>query len=159
MLSLIGCLGLEIPLNVNAQWSALVHHGANTASLDAYLHSPSFVKGATYRVLRGGDGKLGLYHVVQAGGQLDSEMFPESMAIKSFTIAEYEQLLCERHIDQIIHYDTYDTAPSHERTRDPLGAHRPAGHRVALHVITSGDGYQVYGVDRSACNAGAALSP
>ena len=40
--------------------------------------------GATYRVLRGGDGKLGMYHVLLAGGRLDSEMFPESMAIRSF---------------------------------------------------------------------------
>ena len=40
--------------------------------------------GATYRVLRGGDGKLGMYHVLRAGGRLDSEMFPESMAIRNF---------------------------------------------------------------------------
>ena len=111
------------------------------------------MKGATYRVLRGGDGKLGLYHVVQAGGQLDSEMFPESMAIKSFTIAEYEQLLCERHIDQIIHYDTYDTARRTNEHEILSELTAQPGNRVALHVITSGDGYQVYGVDRSACNA------
>ena len=58
------------------------HNGADTATLDAYLRSPDFVPGATYRVLRGGDGKLGLYHVLRAGGRLDSEMFPESMAIR-----------------------------------------------------------------------------
>jgi hypothetical protein len=152
LLSLIGCVALEFPLNVNAQWSALWHHGlSDTASLDAYLRSPNFEKGATYRVLRGGDGKLGLYRVVQAGGQLDSELFPESMAIKNFTLDEYQQLLCERHIDQIIHYNTYDTA---RRTNEhdviaQLAA--TAGDRVSLRGITSGPGYQIYAVDRSHC--------
>ena len=74
------------PLNVTFQWHALVHtRDANVASLDAYLASPRFEPGATYRVLRGaGDGKLGLYHVLLAGGRLDSEMFPESMAMHNF---------------------------------------------------------------------------
>ena len=49
------------------------------------LRSPEFVPGATYRVLRGAaDAKLGLYHVLRAGGRLDSELFPESMAMRSF---------------------------------------------------------------------------
>ena len=74
--------------------------------------------GATYRVLRGGDGKLGLYHVLRAGGRLDSELFPESMAIRNFRdVDDYAALLCDRHIDQIIHYDTYDQGAAHERDR------------------------------------------
>ena len=81
------------------------------ARLDAYLCSPSFVRGATYRVLRGGDGKLGLYHVVRAGGRLDSEMFPETMAIRDFRdVSEYEKLLCDRHVDQILHFASYDAS-------------------------------------------------
>src|SRR5258708_1509236 len=83
-LALAGHLGFEIPLNVRAQWHALVHNGADTATLDAYLRSPNFAPGANYRVLRGGDGRLGLYHVLRADGRLDSELFPESMAIRSF---------------------------------------------------------------------------
>ena len=45
--------------------------GTDTASLDAYLRSPAFVPGATYRVLRGNDAKLGMYDVLRAGGRLD----------------------------------------------------------------------------------------
>ena len=56
-----------------------------------------------------GDGKLGMYHVVQGGGRLDSELFPESMAMHSFDdIADYEAFLCDRHIDQMLHFDSYD---------------------------------------------------
>src|SRR5207344_2208983 len=81
----------------------------STRSLDTFLRSPQFETGATYRVLRGaGDGKLGLYHVLRAGGRLDSEMFPESMAIKDFaSVSEYEQLLCRRHVDYVIAYASY----------------------------------------------------
>ena len=96
-----------------SRWAALTR-SSSTASLDRFLASPRFVPGATYRVLRGaGDAKLGLYHVLRAGGRLDSEMFPESMAIRSFpSAADYEQLLCERHVDFVIAYSSY-TASRH----------------------------------------------
>jgi hypothetical protein len=151
-LALIAQLGFEIPLNVGQQWSALVHNGADTATLDAYVLSPTFVRGATYRVLRGGDGKLGLYHVLRAGGRLDSEMFPESMAIRNFRdLADYTSLLCDRDIDQVIHYDTYDSARHTNEHALILELERaPAG---AVHVrrVASGVGWQVDAVDRSGC--------
>src|SRR5262249_30984370 len=111
-IALIVSLGLNVafqyPLNVDFQWEAL-NREVSTASLDHYLSSPEFVPGATYRVLRGaGDGKLGLYHVVRAGGRLDSEMFPESMAIRSFrSLQAYDELLCRRHVDFVIAYGSY----------------------------------------------------
>ncbi|MDP9336073.1 MAG: hypothetical protein M3Q30_22565 [Actinomycetota bacterium] len=152
VLALIGHLSFEIPLNVGAQWHAIVRDGADTATLDAYLRSPDFTPGATYRVLRGGDGRLGLYHVVRAGGRLDSELFPESMAIRSFPDARaYASLLCDRHIDQIIHYDTYD-ASRHTNERvmiDTLEQARIGG--VSLRPIASGTGWEVDAVDRSGC--------
>ena len=55
VLALMGHLSFEIPLNVGAQWHALVRDGADTTELDAYLRSSDFTPGATYRVLRGGD--------------------------------------------------------------------------------------------------------
>jgi len=150
-LALVAHAGFEIPLNVGQQWHALVHDGADTGSLDAYLRSPEFVRGDTYRVLRGGDGKLGLYRVLRAGGRLDSEMFPESMAIRNFRdVADYTKLLCTRRIDRIIHYDTYDSARhTNEATmidtleRDPLGVH--------LRTVARGPGWKVDAVDGSAC--------
>jgi hypothetical protein len=136
--------GFQVPLNVGAQWSALIHNGADTTTLDAYLHSPNFVPGETYRVLRGGDGKLGLYHVVRRRGRLDFELFPESMAIRDFAdTADYTKLLCARHVDQIIRYDTYDAA-RHTNEHAML-------ERLQLPVVAAGPGYQVYAFDRARC--------
>jgi hypothetical protein len=74
------------------------------------------------------------------------------MAIKSFRdVAEYEQLLCDRRVDQIIHYDTYDRA-RHTNEREMIDSLAAApGGRVALHELARGDGYAVYAVDRAGC--------
>lgn len=159
-LALIGSLGFEIPLNVGQQWHALAHTGADTASLDAYLHSPDFVPGATYRVLRGGDGKLGLYDVLRAGGRLDSELFPESMAMRNFHDArDYAATLCERDVDQIIHYDTYDSARhTNERTMiDTLEQARVGG--VRLRTLARGAGWKVDAVNRKGCTTDRTSAP
>jgi hypothetical protein len=110
------------------------------------------VRGATYRVLRGGDGKLGLYHVVKAGGRLDSEMFPETMAIRDFhDVPEYEKLLCDRHVDQILHFASYD-ASRHTNERETITrlAARP-GERIRLQRLADGSGFEAYAVDRRSC--------
>ena len=141
-------------MNVGQQWRALVRRNASTATLDQYLRSSQFVPGAVYRVLRGGDGKLGLYRVLTAGGRLDSEMFPESMAIRSFRdVAEYAAALCDRHVDQVLHFDTYDTA---RRTNEgalleALARGTPA--RVRVRLLAAGTGWQAYAVDRTGCAA------
>ncbi len=152
--SLILLVALSFPLNVWAQWRVLAWDGVDTASLDAYLRSPSFVRGATYRVLRGGDGKLGLYHVVQAGGRLDSEMFPETMAIRDFhDVADYEKLLCDRHIDQIMHFDSYD-ASRHTNEREMIARlAADSGDRVHLEELARGTNFEIYAVDRSGCES------
>jgi hypothetical protein len=147
-------IGLSYPLNGWAQWRALARDGADTASLDAYLRSPSFARGATYRVLRGGDGKLGLYHVLRAGGRLDSEMFPETMAIHNFhSVADYEKLLCDRHVDQIMRFDSYDVS---RHTNERLVIERIAaepGDRVHLDELARGNDFAIYAVDRGGCGA------
>jgi hypothetical protein len=151
-LALVAHVGFEIPLNVGQQWRALVRNGADTASLDAYLRSSEFVPGATYRVLRGGDGKLGLYRVLRAGGRLDSELFPESMAMRSFRdVADYTNVLCDRHVDRIIHYDTYDEARHTNEIAmiDALELGAVGG--VRLRLLAHGSGWQVDAVDRSGC--------
>ncbi len=153
-LALIANLGFEIPLNVGQQWSALVHYGTDTTTLDAYIRSPTFVRGATYRVLRGGDGKLGLYLVLQAGGRLDSEMFPESMAIQSFDDATaYAGALCERHVDQILFFDTYTTARHTNEAAMIAALTRARVGGVRLRRLAGGAGWSVEGVDRGGCRA------
>ena len=113
--------------------------------------------GATYRVLRGGDGKLGLYDVLRAGGRLDSELFPESMAIRSFRDGgDYATLLCDRRIDQVVHYDTYDQS-RHTNEPEMIAALERAPVRgVRMRVLARGPGYQVDAVDRSGCTPRAA---
>ena len=129
---------------------------ADTASLDAYLRSAVFRPGATYRVLRGaGDGKLGLYHVLRAGGRLDSEMFPESMAIRNFaTTAEYERLLCARHVDYVISYASYTASHgTNELTVLRELSHQPRP-GVRVEPIAAGRGHIVYRVTRRDCPEG-----
>jgi hypothetical protein len=138
---------------VGQQWHALVRRGAETASLDGYLRSPAFVPGLTYRVLRAGDGKLGLYHVLRAGGRLDSEMFPESMASEhSFRDAdEYAAFLCARGVDRIVHDDSHDEKRHTNEIAMIDTLEREAHGGVTLRRIASGSGWQVDAVDRSGC--------
>jgi len=153
-------VALEEPLNVTFQWRALTR-GADTAtlSLDTYLRSSKFVPDATYRVLRASsDGKLGLYHVLLAGGRLDSEMFPESMAMRNFVDdADYEQLLCARHVDYVIADASYTVS---KRTNEialltRLAAEskslRAATLTVRVRPIERGIGQVVYRVIRTRC--------
>ena len=154
VVALLGNVALQEPLNVTFQWRGLTR-SANTTTLGDYLHSPEFVPGATYRVLRGaGDGKLGVYHVLLAGGRLDSEMFPESMAVHSFrNTRAYEQLLCERHVDFVIAYSSY-AASRHTnelRVLEQLAAN-PSG-PVGVRVIAEGNGHTMYAVTPRACPA------
>jgi hypothetical protein len=153
VVALVAGLSFEVPLNVGQQWHALVRKDADTASLDAFLRSPEFVPGLTYRVLRAGDGKLGLFHVLRAGGRLDSEMFPESMAgDRSFhDPGVYAAFLCARKVDRILHDDTHDET-RHTDEIEMIDALEREPHRgVGLRRIASGVGWQADAVDRSGC--------
>jgi len=143
---------LQEPLNVTFQWHALSRH-VSTASLDNYLHSNAFVPGATYRVLRGaGDGKLGLYHVVLAGGRLDSELFPESMAIRNFSNRrDYEQLLCDRHVDFVIAYASYTASRGTNELAMLRDLAAAPDSQVKIRAVDRGAGHTVYAVDRHGC--------
>lgn len=134
-------VAFQFPLNVGAQQKAVMYgHHPNLATLDAYLHSPAFVPGAMYRVLLSGDNKLGMYRVVRAGGRLDSELFPESMAMRNFNgPADYQRLLCERRVDQILSFDSYHQRGYNEQAilqamQFPVIAHAPGftAYRVPL---------------------------
>ncbi len=78
-------------------------------SLVTFLESPRFEAGATYRLLRVADGKVGMYQLLQHGGRLDSEFFPESIHRTSWAgIIAYSQFLGERHVDFVLIYYAYD---------------------------------------------------
>jgi hypothetical protein len=147
-LSILASVSLYFPLNVAHQVHALVRWNADTSEIDAYMRTPQFVKGATYRVLRDGDGKLAMYRVLRAGGRLDSELFPESMAMHNFdSIAAYEQLLCDRHVDQVLHFTSFDNQrhTNEHALLDQLVANGRAT------VVASGPDWQAYKIDRSGC--------
>ncbi|HVW34062.1 MAG TPA: hypothetical protein VHL53_16115 [Acidimicrobiia bacterium] len=74
----------------------------------AFLRSPEFEPGATYRVLRVTDFKVSLYQLIRAGGRLDSEFFPESIVRRRWpSAAEYGDFLRRRHVDYVMVWGHY----------------------------------------------------
>ncbi len=132
-------------------WKALVRT-ANTTSLEKFLASEQFRPAATYRVLRGpGDGKVGLYLVLKAGGHLDAEFFPESMAIRDFdSPADYLQMLCRRHVDYVLAFNSYDPS-RHTNEHELLRAVASPGGAGFVREIEHAPGHETYAVDLSAC--------
>jgi hypothetical protein len=95
------------PFELTWAWAGLARHPDRT--LADYARSPEFVRGETYRVLRAGDGKVGMYQLLKAGGRLDSEFFPESIGRRSFPdVATYSAFLRKRQVDTVIIFANYD---------------------------------------------------
>jgi hypothetical protein len=104
-----------VAMNI-AMWSPLGMSWA-VAALDrsadtrmvAFTDSPAFRPGATYRVLRVADGKIGMYQLLLRGGRLDSEFFPESIARHSWpNLDGYTAFLHGRHVDYVMVWRGYD---------------------------------------------------
>jgi hypothetical protein len=88
-------------------WGALRRKPDTT--LMKFIRSPKFEPGATYRILRTADGKIGMYQLVRNGGHLDSEFFPESIHRRSYRDVEaYSRFLRTRNVDYVIVFDDYD---------------------------------------------------
>ena len=88
-------------------WHALTRSPDTT--LLAFVDSSVFDKGATYRVLRVADGKVGMYQLLQHGARLDSEFFPESIDRRSWPAApDYRDFLDRRDVDYVLIYRAYD---------------------------------------------------
>jgi hypothetical protein len=120
-------------------------------SLLTFIHSDAFEAGATYRILRVGDGKVGMYDLVRNGARLDSEPFPESIDRRSFSSAdEYLAFLDHRRVDYIIVYDSYDVrygTNEHHLLREIAAAGRARG---CLALAAPGTGFDVYLWSRTA---------
>ena len=94
-------------LSMRYAWGAL-NRKPNTDLLQ-FVNSPQFAPNKTYRIIRAGDGKIGMYQIVRKGGHLDSEFFPESIGRKSWPDTEdYSKFLRTRRVDFVIAYDSYD---------------------------------------------------
>jgi hypothetical protein len=76
------------------------------------------------------------------------------MAMRNFRdAADYAHVLCDRDVDRIVHYDTYDEA-RHTNEIGMIGALEAATvGGVHLRRIAIGSGWQVDAVDRSGCGA------
>ena len=95
------------PLGTKDAWAAL--NRRPDQNLSELIRSPQFVPGATYRILRHGDEKLGMYQLLRAGAHLDSELFPESFGRRSFpSLERYTEFLARRKVDVVIAFDSYD---------------------------------------------------
>jgi hypothetical protein len=79
------------------------------ASTLAFIDSPAFVPGATYRLLRASDAKLGMYEMIQHGARLDSDFFPEDIHRSNFPdVATYKRFLRERRVDYVVIFRDYE---------------------------------------------------
>jgi hypothetical protein len=97
-----------VPIRHNEYaWGAFFRTPDST--LEPFLDSPAFRPGETYRLLQVGDGKMGMYRLVQHGGHLDSELFPESIDRRSWPgLDAYNAFLRGRHVDAVLISTAYD---------------------------------------------------
>ena len=155
MAVLIGLnIGL-VPVRHNEYgWTALTR--SPDTSLSSFVDSPSFSPGATYRLLRVGDGKVGMYQLIRAGATLDAEFFPESIGRRSWDDTEaYAAFLRGRNVDYVVIYDAYDAryrTNEHDLLRqmsaDPTSAARAGG--LCVQLVEHQPEYDVYVVSRCA---------
>lgn len=129
-------------------------------SLMEFVGSQQFVPGATYRILRVADGKVGMYQLVQHGGRLDADFFPESIARRSWQRpVDYAEFLRRRRVDYVIIYAAYDRRyrTNEHQLLDAL-AERPAlsagESPVCTKVMVRRPEYDVYEVAREYCPGG-----
>jgi hypothetical protein len=154
-----GLVGVAIVLNVvflgpfelAYAWGGLSRKP--NMELAHYAKSPDFRRGATYRVLRAGDGKVGMYQIVRAGGKLDSELFPESIGRRSFPSEDrYSAFLRGRGVDYVIVFANYDRRwrTNEHAMLDEMAA-EPAptcsGGLLSVKLETRDPDYDVYRID------------
>jgi hypothetical protein len=148
---LISNIVLTGPLEAQYSWGAL--NRKPDTELLSFIHSSKFESGATYRILRAHDGKIGMYQLVQHNARLDSEFFPESIARNSWPdVTKYSQFLRNRRVDYVIIFRSYDRewhTNEHQLLRD-LKKERPDGcHAAGVSQVSAGRAFDVYKIRRS----------
>jgi hypothetical protein len=125
----------------------------DTAIAD-WTRSPAFVPGATYRAMGFGDSRVGLYRLLQAGGRIDSDFFPESQLRRSWSDpGAYSTSLREREVDVVLIAPGYDATDHVNEVAllASMAAHPPptcGGPEVCVHAIEGGRGFLAYRIDR-----------
>jgi hypothetical protein len=138
------------PFELTWAWASLGRHPDKT--LADFAASSEFRPGITYRVLRAGDGKVGMYQLLKAGGRLDSEFFPESIGRHSFPdVDTYSAFLRKRHVDAVILFDNYDErwkTNEHKLLEDLASIHQCTAHQVGVTMLERLERFDVYRIQR-----------
>jgi hypothetical protein len=140
------------PLQAGYSWGALTRQPDTT--IQAFTATAQFRPGATYRLVRGADGKVGMYQLMRAGGKLDSEFFPESIWFGNFpSVAAYSQFLVDRKVDHVlIFYDGQERHPTNELALLRRLANAGGGcttSQVGVRLVRAYPGWDDYAIDRS----------
>jgi hypothetical protein len=109
LVAIVAALNLVlVPIrDTSFAWQALAR--TPDTSLNRLFASPEFRRGATYRILRVADGKVGMYQLLQHGARLDSELFPESIDRRSWDyVSLYQRFLASRNVNFVLIYHAYD---------------------------------------------------
>jgi len=139
-------------LDTRYAWGAL--NRKPNPDLLQFVNSPKFEPNKTYRIIRAGDGKVGMYQIVRNGGHLDSEFFPESIDRRSWPDPDaYSRFLRTRRVDFVIAYDSYDkTYKTNEHALlDQMsvdGLEACSEQRVGAAPLTQATHFEVYSVRR-----------
>ena len=149
---LLSNIVLMEPLESTYSWGGL--NRKPDTQLLSFIKSSHFEPGATYRILRAHDGKIGMYQLVEHGARLDSEFFPESIARNSWPdVAAYSQFLRNRRVDDVIIFESYDRewrTNEHDLLREL--ENRSSGPcvegLVRVHEVTRSPAFDVYRVRR-----------
>jgi hypothetical protein len=152
----IGTLSLNVALggvlDTRYAWGSL-NRKPNT-DLMQFINSSKFERTKTYRLIRAGDGKVGMYQIVRKGGHLDSEFFPESIDRRSWRDTEaYSKFLRHRRVDFVIVYDSYDrTYRTNEHTLleglSARGINSCDAQLVGAAPLAHAEHYDVYSIRR-----------
>lgn len=146
--------GMVPMLHTHPAWLA-VRQRPDTL-LVSFYQSPAFQRGSTYRLLRAYDAKVDMYQLIQYGGRLDSEFFPESIDRRSWpSLPAYVRFLNKRRIDHVIIFANYDQryrTNEHQLLNDLTDPTRRGDSPVcAVRTVHNRD-YDVYAIERSGCN-------
>jgi hypothetical protein len=152
----IGTLSLNVALggvlDTRYAWGSL-NRKPNT-DLMQFINSSKFERTKTYRLIRAGDGKVGMYQIERKGGHLDSEFFPESIDRQSWRDTEaYSKFLRHRRVDFVIVYDSYDrTYRTNEHTLleglSARGINSCDAQLVGAAPLAHAEHYDVYSIRR-----------
>ncbi len=139
------------PFELTWAWAGLARKPDKT--LAEFARSGDFTPGLTYRVLRAGDGKVGMYQLLKAGGHLDSEFFPESIGRHSFPdLAIYSAFLRRRGVDTVIVFRNYDErwkTNEHQLLEQLVGDDHCSGEQVGAIVLQRFERFDVYRIQRA----------